>query len=346
METGLITMQPGADGGSAMQGLEREITQYFGIDVKSIFPYKDAFIAVTAAGRKLVRRVLFSPERLKFVHGAKEHLASNGFTGIDRYIVSLSGEPGFCHNDCLYAMTDYKECRESCFDDDEDVKKAAEALADLHRASAGYRAPEGSKVRDDLGKLPAYFTKRLNDIRKMRKQAKRGKRRFDHVFQRHADYFISMGENALHRLSLSDYEGLAARAAAEKSFCHHDYTHHNILVDGGSVIVTNFDYCCYELRTYDVANLIRRKMRRSGWDISKAAMICEAYSRISTLSTGEMEIIRIMLEFPQKFWRVANRYYNSRRSWSEKIFLGRLEEVINETRPLETFLKAYDRVFL
>ena len=269
---------------SVMQEIAKEIERCFGIDVRNMFPHKDAFIVVTAAGKKLVRRISFSPERLMFVHGAKEHLVGNGFAGIDRYIVTLEEEPGFCCNDCWYVMTDCIEGRESSFDDDEDLKKAAEALAGLHRASAGYVPPGGSKVRDELGKLPAYFTKRLNDIRKMKKQARKGRSRFDHAFLQYADHFISMGENALHRLSVSGYDGLTDRARAEKSFCHHDYTHHNVLLDDSRVIITNFDYCCFELRTYDVANLIRHKMRRCGWDVSKAELITEAYSKVSPLS--------------------------------------------------------------
>jgi len=342
----MIKVQPGSDGGSAMQGIEKELAQCFGIDVKSIYPYKDAYVAVTSAGKKLVKRVMFSPERLKFVHGAKEHLVNNGFTGVDRYIVTQTGEPGFWCGDFLYVMTDYIEGRESCFDDDEDLGKAAEALAAMHRASAGYVPPEGSRARDDLGRLPAYFSKRLNDIRKMRKQARKGKSRFDHLFLQYADYFIGMGENAMERLSSSSYDALVDRTRNERTFCHHDYTHHNILLDGRRVTITNFDYCCFELRAYDIANLIRRKMRRCSWDISKAELIAEAYNKISPLCREEFEIVGIMLEFPQKFWRVVNRYYNSRRSWSEKVFMGRLEEVIEETRPLEVFLKAYDKVFL
>lgn len=334
------------DGGSGMQGIEKEIEQCFGFEVRGICPYKDAYVAVTSAGKKLVKRVLFSPERLIFVHGAKEHLVDRGFAGVDRYDVTKEGEPGFRCGDCLYAMTDYIEGRESCFDDDEDLKKAAETLAALHRASAGYVPPDGSMTRDDLGKLPAYFSKRMNDIRKMRKQAKKGKSRFDHLFLQHADRFINMGENALYRLSVSSYDSLVESARMERSFCHHDYTHHNILLDGQRVTVTNFDYCCFELRAYDVANLIRRKMRRCGWDISKTVLIAESYNRISPLGTEELEIIGIMLEFPQKFWRVVNRYYNSRRSWSEKVFLGRLEEVIEETGPLMAFLEAYEKYFL
>lgn len=333
-------------GGDGMQGIEREISENYGFDVKNCIQYKDSFLVLTSAGRKLIKRIPFSPERLMFVHGAKEHLAANGFTGIDRYLTTLSGEPGFCCSSGWYAMTDFIDGRESSFENDADIRKASAALAGLHCASAGYIPPEGCKVQNELGKLPGYFSKRLEDIRKMRKQAKKGKSRFDQLFLRYADYFINMGENASDQLSSSSYGQLTARTMEERSFCHHDFTHHNVIMDNGGVTVINFDYCCYELRVYDIANLIRRKMRKSGWDIAKAGLIIHAYNSVSPLSSEELKVMGIMLGFPQKFWRVVNRYYNSRRSWSEKIFIGRLQEVIEEIEPFEAFIKAYDRAFL
>ncbi len=329
-----------------MQGIERAIAENYGFDVKNFVQHRDSIMVITTAGKKLVKRIPFSPERLMFVHGAKNHLAANGFSGVDRYITTLLGEAGFYCSGSLYAMTDFIDGRESGFENDNDIRRASAALAALHRASAGYNAPEGCKVQNELGKLPGYFAKRLDDIKKMRKHAKKEKGRFDQLFLKYADHFINAGEAASEQLSLSSYEQLAERTLNERSFCHHDYTHHNILVDGSRVIVTNFDYCCYELRVYDVANLIRRKMRKSGWDIKKTELIIQEYNSVAPLNHEEMKIMRIMLVFPQKFWRVVNRYYNSRRSWSEKIFLGRLQEVIDEIEPFEAFIRAYDGSFL
>ncbi len=329
-----------------MQGLEREIESNYRLAVSNMFAYKDAFIIVTSKGRKTVRRIPFSYERLKFVHGAKEHLAANGFPCIDSYIPTISGDPGFCHNNSLYALTDFIEGRESSFDSDADLAMAAAALAELHNASAGYVAPDDCKVQNELGKLPVYFSKRLDDIRKLRKQAKKGRSRFDQLFIQYADHFISTGETASKELADSAYEKLVTRAQEEKSFCHHDYTHHNILMDGGQVTIINFDYCCYELGVYDVANLIRRKMRKCDWDISKTGLIIQSYSSVAPLSREELEVMKIILQFPQKLWRVVNRYYNSRRSWSEKSYVSRLMEVIDEIEPFDAFIKMYERAYL
>lgn len=328
-----------------MQGMDREVAENYGLEVRNLVPYKDTFMIVTPQGRKVMRKILFSPERLWFVHGAKEHLAGNGFTGVDRYLCTLNGEPCFNFDNSCYTLVDFIDGRESSFDNDNDVQRAAITLAELHRASRGYIAPEGCKVQDDLGKLPGYFSKRLDDIKKMKKQAKKGKSRFDQLFLENVDYFCEIGESAAAELAISSYGRLVESTKEKGIFCHHDYTHHNIIMDGERVVVINFDYCCFELKVYDIANFIRRKMRKCDWDISKTEMIIHSYNSVETLSNEELAVMKIILQFPQKFWRVVNRYYNSRRSWSERSFAIRLQEVIDEIGPHKEFIKNYNTIF-
>jgi len=50
-------------------------------------------------------------------------------------------------------------------------------------------------------------------------------------------------------------------------------------------------------------------------------VIIDAYTSIEPISKEEFEILEIMLQFPQKFWRVVNRYYNSRRIKGKRTLL-------------------------
>ena len=54
--------------------------------------------------------------------------------------------------------------------------------------------------------------------------------------------------------------------------------------------------------------------------------------------------MKLMLAFPQKFWRVVNRYYNSRRSWSERSYVTKLQEVIDEAEPHRKFMEEYAKL--
>ncbi len=324
-----------------MQGIDRELGDKFGLEIRNLVPYKDTYMIVTPQGRKVVRKVPFSPERVLFVHAAKEHLVRNGFTEVDRYLCTLDGLPYFSVDNGCYTLTDFIDGRESSFDSDDDVRRAATVLASLHEASRGFIVPDGCKVQDELGKLPGYFGKRLEDIKKMRKQAKKGKGRFDQLFLEYVDYFSELGENAAAELALSGYGKLVESTREEATLCHHDYTHHNIIMNAEKVTVTNFDYCCFELKIYDIANFIRRKMRKCDWDISKTELILHSYNSVKPLSSEELAVMKIILQFPQKFWRVVNRYYNSRRSWSERSFVLRLQEVIDEIGPHKAFMDGF-----
>jgi spore coat protein I len=329
-----------------MQGIENEIAGYYGLKVNNIFPYKDALVIVTQQGRKLlVRKLPFSAGRLKFVHYAKEHLAFSGFASTDRYLCTLSGDPCFIYNNSCHVVVDYPAGRESNFDNDNDVKRAAVTLANLHKASRGYKAPQGCMVQDDLGKLPVFFSKRLDDIRKMKRKAQKGKGHFDHLFTRYVDYFMELGERTREELISSGYGGVVEKARKEQSFCHHDYTHNNIIMDGDSTMVINFEYCRHEIRVYDIANFIRRKMRKCGWNITKAEIILDSYNSVDALENDELSVMKAILQFPQKLWRVANRYYNSRRSWSERNYVLRLQEIVDEIEPLNEFIRQYCRLY-
>jgi spore coat protein I len=72
--------------------------------------------------------------------------------------------------------------------------------------------------------------------------------------------------------------------------------------------------------------------------------IIDVYSKYEDLSKVELDIMYSILQFPQKFWRVVNKYYNSRRSWSEKIYVAKMREVVDEIPHHRKFLEDYDRL--
>lgn len=328
-----------------MQGLEMEVADQYGFAVKNMVPGRDAYIIITPEGKKVMRKSLLFPERLMFIHFAKEHLYKNSFENLDRYICTKEEKPFFVFDGGVYTVSDLIEGRECNLDERNDIVCASEVLASMHRASRGFTPPQGCMPRIELGKLPQYFQKRLDEIKKLRKAAVKGKNKFDYMFLEHADYFYTLGEKALGMLLNSRYEELANEAAQEGIVCHHDYTHNNILFSEAGTSVVNFDYCCIELKTYDIANLLRRKMRKCKWNSTDAKLILDSYRNVEEISRDEFDIIKITLMFPQKFWRVVNRYYNSRRSWSERGYISKMNEVTDEIEYHKRFVEKFDTLY-
>jgi spore coat protein I len=193
--------------------------------------------------------------------------------------------------------------------------------------------------------MPVIFRHLIDELKRFRKVARKGKSRFDYLFLKEVDYYIEEGEETLAELNNSTYMNLVTRAALDNTICHHDFTQHNILLSQNQEYITGFDNCCIEVKEYDIANFLRRKMRKCEWDIPTAKCMMDSYRSVCKIKDDEFKVLQIIINFPQKFWRIANKFYNSKRSWCEKGCLDKMDEVINEAAPLKNFIDNFDLIF-
>lgn len=324
-----------------MQEARNIIENSYGIHIMGIRPYRAGYILDTATGRKYIKSCQYTSKRVEFIHQAKTHLYEHGFKCIDPYYLSISKQPYIEIDGNVYTMVDLIEGRECEFDDDRDVIAATEALALMHKAAHGF-FPKGCYVQCGLGKLPDSFKKRLEEIRKLRRKAEKERNGFDYLFIENFDHFYETGIKSLEILFGSRYSKLVEQTRKEGMICHRDYSYQNILIKGDRTSIINFDYCSIELKIYDIVNILRRRMRKCNWDINKAKLILNTYRNIEPLSQDELKVMKSMLQFPQKFWRVINRYYNSKRHWAQKNFTIMLEDVIKEKDAHVDFMDKFD----
>lgn len=327
-----------------MQEAKGLIESSFGIRILGIKPYRAGYILETNAGRKYIKACQYTKERVQFIHAAKTYLVDHHFTHIDPYCLTVSKQPFLETEDGVYTMVNLIEGRECEFDDDRDVIKATEALALMHKASHGFFPKDMGFIPSSLGKLPGCFKKRLEDIRRLRRKAEKERNGFDYLFIEHFDDFYSVGIKSLEILYSSKYNKLVEATRREGMICHHDYSYQNILIRGEKTSIINFDYCNLELKIYDIVNILRRRMRKCNWDIDKAKLILDVYRQIEPLERDELRVMKSMLLFPQKFWRVINRYYNSKRCWAQKNFTIMLEEVISEKDAHTQFMDEFEKL--
>lgn len=324
-----------------MNEFEKELQSNYNIKIKSLTNYREMFIADTDIGKKLVRITSVKPERINFIAEVKEHLFNNGFIHIDRNTITNKGGYSIQINDQTVYMNDFVEGRECNLDSKEETIGCARLLAKMHKASCGFVCSENSCSRSELGRLPVNYRKRLDEIKKLKKNAQKGKMKFDNLVSKNIDYFYEIGEKAIDLLNIADYYEIVEEAQRNRNVSHHDFNHHNIYIQSEEMYLINFEYCCYDLKVYDLVNLLRRKMRKCNWNIDEAAIILNEYSRFESICESEMNLMKIMLMFPQKFWRVINKYYNSRKSWSEQSYLLRIQEVIDEAHCHRIFMEKF-----
>ena len=75
----------------------------------------------------------------------------------------------------------------------------------------------------------------------------------------------------------------------------------------------------YAPAVQDLYDFLRKVMEKNNWDIPLGKTLLEAYSNIRPLSVREFEVLKAILSYPEKFWKIINYYYNSNKAWySEK----------------------------
>ena len=328
---------------------EFEIERQFDINIEVIKANKGVYYLKTNKGERCLKRNNYGPQKLLFVCGAKQHLIKNGFKNVDDYYLNIDGEPYALVNEDLYTLSKWLGGRECDFHNIVEVRTAAETLAKLHEASKGYEPPENSKLKSDLGRWNHLMEKRIKSFDKMRDmiRKKNQKSEFDLIYLKSMEFFKEMGKKALTTLNESDYYNLCAIAEQEKSFCHHDYTYHNIILnDNEDVYVIDFDFCKREVRTFDISNFMIKVLKRVDWDINFAKAIIETYNSVSPLSNEEYKVLFAYLQFPQRYWRLANRYYYNEVNWGQNTFYNKLQAIVDERENYLKLLDEYEKEYL
>ena len=323
---------------------EFEIERQFDIKIESIKPNRGVYYLKTNKGFKCLKKIDYGIQKLLFVYAAKEHLILRGFTGVDRYSLNINGNPYALVNEDIYTLSEWLEGRECNFYEKEDLIKSSKTLAVLHERSKGYEPPENSKLKTDLGRWTHLMEKRVKSFEKMRDMARKKGRKtpFDLCYIKNFEYFKQTGLKSIKILNDSEYINLCRKTEEEKGFCHHDYTYHNIIIDKeDKVNVIDFDYCKREVRTFDISNFMIKVLKRVEWNLEFAIAIIESYNSVSELKPEEYKVLYAYLQFPQRYWRLANRYYYNEVNWAQNTFASKLESIINEQDKYLDFLDRF-----
>lgn len=323
---------------------EFEIERQFDIKIETLKANKGVYYLKTNKGEKCLKKINYGPQKLLFVYGAKEHLINNGFNDVDKYFLNIEGEPYALVNEDLYTLSEWIEGRECDFHNIDEVKIAARTLAMLHEASKGYDPPENSKLKSDLGRWTHLMSKRIKSFDKMRDMVRKrsNKNEFDLLYLKSMEFYKNIGRKALKTLESSEYIRLCDIAQNDKSFCHHDFTYHNIILDEENKChVIDFDYCKREVRTFDISNFMIKVLKRVDWDINFANAIISSYNEVSPLLDIEYKVLYAYLQFPQRYWRLANRYYYNEVNWGQNTFGSKIESIINEQEDMLKFLEEF-----
>ena len=297
---------------------------------------RGAILCETDRGLLIFKEYAGDPEHLKYQDEFLKLIFETGQVAAERLISTKEGEFYVRDGDgTCYLLKTYLDGRECNIREKEECLMAVNLLARLHVC-----AVDGAAWSD----LPAYsmareYAKRNRELKKIRKFLKgRGQKTwFELSLQGCFDAFYEQAVEAQ-----EGWESYRQNFAGDliSSFCHGDYQYHNILMDSKGMFLINFERCIKDDPVRDLHLLLRKLLEKSDWSISLGEELLREYEKIRPLPIVSKIDLHYRLAYPEKFWKIANFYYNSGKAWIPGRNLEKLEKLIAQEEKKKAFLES------
>lgn len=318
----------------------------YNLKINSIEKFRGSYKVEAQDGTYAIKIINYELSHFKFILSAINHLQKRGFNTIPE-IISTKSDTQYILLEERYAyLTKWIPSRVSNYDNPLELSSISRKLGELHNCSSGFNLTRDMKPRIGWHSWMKVFNTRCNEILdfKNRINQKAYKSEFDYIYLRSIDEEIHRGYRAIEGLKNSKYLTLMDKEIMKRGFCHHDYAHHNILVDKkGELNIIDFDYCILDTHLHDLSSLLIRVMKYGKWSSEKADLIINNYCITNDVKDDEFKVMKYFIMFPQSFWQIGLQYYWEQQPWEEEFFINKINKYIDDIDDREEFLDEYFR---
>ena len=236
-----------------------------------------------------------------------------------------------------YILKSYLESRECNIYDIQECADAVRLLARLHEDME--LSPETEGLPEAFSPA-AEYAKRNKELKRVRRflQQRSQKTWFEISLLNTYNSFLEQAYAVTEEWS--SYE--SSYHLPGNLYCHGDYQYHNILRNGNGWFLINFEKCLPDSPVRDLYHLLRKLLEKSGWSVPLGKELLAAYEQVRPLSAIARIDLYYRLAYPEKFWKIANFYYNSGKAWIPERNQEKLEKLIEQEEEKQHFL---DEVF-
>ena len=208
-----------------------------------------------------------------------------------------------------------------------DVLRSVRALAGLHQTLRRFQPGEGLTCRLREDPLSEYerHNRELCQIRNFLRKKKK-KNEFERLFLECFPFFFQQCRQAgLYLESAGNLPGMIG-------ICHGDFNQHNIVSLSGNSghAILNFERAGYGMQVSDLCNFMRKILEKHNWEEGLGMAMLREYEKGCPLTPGDRLQLYCRLSYPEKFWKIADRYYGSRKVWISGQNLEKLKKEIRQ----------------
>lgn len=328
----------------AVEDRGQDVLGQYDFSVNSIRRVRGAQLLDTDKGVFLLAATSCRERRLAMENKIKEHLMGQGYGLTDLYLKNTAGE--YLSTDRYgsgYVVKRWFLGEEVSLREPAQAAMAAGNLGRLHRLMKGIFWEDNQPI----------FLSTSNEslIRKMERHTQELKRVYTYILNKNqkSDFenlYLSLynsaskqAADALKVLKGSEYEKLTGDAVEDGEIIHGSYNQHKVIILDEGMATIDFSKAESGMQLLDFYHFLRKTLEKNEWDAGIAGVVTDAYQREKEISREEWKILYGLFLYPEKFWKAANYYNNSRKSWVSTRTFQKLENVKEQQEKRLAFLK-------
>ncbi len=313
------------------------LLEQYDIEVLRTRKGRGAILCETPQGTLIFKEYAGNEARLIMENKVLQQIAGEGSIKADALLATREGSLFVKDRDGIsYILKTYFEGRECNIYERGECLAAMQVLAKLHQSMKLEEPPLELNLRTPLQE----YEKRNKELTRIRSYLrKKGQKQFfERQLESAMDLYLEQAKQVTQ--AWRNYEErLGDRQEIGQCF-HGDYQYHNIILLNKEWHVINFEKCQYGSPVTDIYLLMRKLLEKSGWSVTLGKELLEAYQQIHPISAYDMIDLYYRLAYPEKFWKIANFYYNSRKAWIPERNMEKLNKVLEQETARQTFLEC------
>ena len=314
------------------------VLENYDMEVIRTFKGRGTIICDTTKGLRVLKEYNGSTEKLELLELLQEKV--NHIVRTDMIVRNKEGEL-FCKDSdgITYIVKEQIEGRDCNYKNEEEILQAFRAMAKLHQT-----------MRDNsdmAGSMPIHYyveemEKHTKECRRVRNYLRRLKIKtdFERALLQEYNYFMERAEDIMQKAMEEDREEYENFVRTNGFFCHGDYQYHNVIFVKNDIAVINLERFAPDSGVRDFYLLFRKISEKSDWSLALGEKMLAAYESNRSFTPMERKQLYYRLAYPDKFWKIVNFYYNSKKSWIPDKNMEKLENLVNQERAKEKLLKA------
>lgn len=336
-----------------MEDRSGEIISQYDIKVCRSYRARGGMILETNRGLKFFGPCPASERRLEFEDALKTQMREHGYANTDCFVRNCERKLSSSNNiGERYALRDWYALEECSLRQEASIMAAAKNLALLHLAMSGIKIAERENyLAEDMTKT---FEKRNRELKHVKSflAKRKNKSPFEVRYLNCCGNFYEEAINAAKELEELDWRALFEENVQRGNVLHGNYTYHNILMgavpirqmgkaaqEATGIATVNFDKAVLGIQVYDLYQYMRKVMEKNNWQYTLGMQLLDAYEQVRALSAREKKLLAVLLAYPEKFWKITNYYYNSRKSMIPQKNMEKLEMLLIQQTPKKEFLQ-------